>query len=82
MACGVPVLGADTPGIRDVVVHGETGWLVSGDAAGLAEGLTALLGDAPLRARLGAAARDAVVARHSLAAVAEAELAVIRDVAG
>ena len=82
MACGVPVLGADAPGIRDLVVHGETGWLVSGDAAGLAEGLTALLGDAPLRARLGAAARDAVVARHSLAAVAEAELAVIRDVAG
>ena len=82
MACGVPVLGADTPGIRGLIAHGETGWLVPGDVAGLADGLSALLGDAPLRARLGAAARDAVVARHSLTAVAEAELAVIRDVAG
>lgn len=82
MACGVPVLGTDTPGIRDLIAHGETGWLVSGDTTGLVEGLTALLGDAPLRARLGAAARDVIAARHSLAAVAEAELAVIRDVAG
>jgi glycosyltransferase involved in cell wall biosynthesis len=80
MACGVPVLGADAAGIRDLITHGETGWLASGDAAGLADGLRALLSDPPLRARLAASARDAVVARHSLDAVAAAELAVIDEV--
>ena len=31
MAAGVPVVGADVPGIRDVIRHGETGLLASPD---------------------------------------------------
>jgi glycosyltransferase involved in cell wall biosynthesis len=80
MACGVAVLGADVPGIRDVIRHGDTGWLARPDATGLADGLRTLLGDAALRARLGERARAEVAARWSLDAVAARELEVLGEV--
>ena len=73
MAAGVPVLAADVPGIRDVVRHGETGWLVRGDPDGLREGLTHLLGDGSLRDRLGAAGRRHVMLHHATERVVERE---------
>jgi glycosyltransferase involved in cell wall biosynthesis len=81
MACGVPVVGTDVPGIRDVVRHGETGWLCPEDAGGLAQGLRTLLDDGPLRARLAAGARADVVRSYSLQAVTRRELDVLRELA-
>ena len=49
---------ADTPGIREALVHGESGWLVpAGDADALADALRTLAADPGLRARLGEGAR-------------------------
>lgn len=46
MACGVPVIASDLPGVRSVVQPGSTGWLVRpGDAGDLAEKLTAAVRD-------------------------------------
>lgn len=57
-ACGTPTVASDAPGLRDSVIDAETGFLVPhGDVTALAERLATLLGDAPLRERLGAAAR-------------------------
>lgn len=57
-ATAVPSIVSDLPGVRSVVLHGETGWRVPpGDIGALAEGLRVLLLDAPLRERLGLAAR-------------------------
>jgi glycosyltransferase involved in cell wall biosynthesis len=59
MACARPVIAARTGGLPEVVRDGETGYLVPpGDAQALAERIRALLGDAALRARLGAAGRE------------------------
>ncbi len=80
MACGLPVLGADVPGIREAVRHGDTGWLCAADEDSLARALATLLGDGALRERLGHAARAAVEREHSVDAVVERELAVIREV--
>jgi glycosyltransferase involved in cell wall biosynthesis len=57
MSCGIPVVATRVGGIPDIVEHQKTGLLVDrGDVAGLADALTALLGD-PLRcARMGEAA--------------------------
>jgi glycosyltransferase involved in cell wall biosynthesis len=81
MACALPVVGTDVPGIRDVVRHGETGWLCAEDPARLAEGVRTLLDDATLRARLGAAARIEVTRSYSLDAVTRRELDVLRELA-
>ncbi len=57
-ACGTPALASDSPGLRDSVRHGETGYLVPhGDVAALADRMLALAGDPALVARLGRGAR-------------------------
>jgi glycosyltransferase involved in cell wall biosynthesis len=53
-ALGTPSLASDSPGLRDSVRHGESGFLVPhGDADAMAERMVALVRDEELRARLG-----------------------------
>ncbi|MER7973170.1 glycosyltransferase family 4 protein, partial [Streptomyces sp. NPDC096080] len=53
-ATGLPVVAGDSGGAPDAVLDGETGWVVRGGSAGdTAERVTALLGDAELRRRMG-----------------------------
>jgi glycosyltransferase involved in cell wall biosynthesis len=76
MAAGLPVLGADVQGIREVVRDGETGVLAATDAGSLRSAAERLLDDAPARLRMGEAGRAAAQA-FSLDAVVERELEVI-----
>lgn len=56
--CGTPSLASDSPGLRDSVRHGETGFLVPhADAEALAERMLALAADPALVDRLGRQAR-------------------------
>jgi len=64
MASGRPVVAGNVGGLRDLVVHEETGLLVEpGDVAALRDALTRLLEDADLRRRFGEAGR-ARIAEH------------------
>jgi glycosyltransferase involved in cell wall biosynthesis len=55
MAVGVPVVATDVKGTKEVVVDGETGFLVPlDDADALADRLATLLGSAELRREMGA----------------------------
>jgi colanic acid/amylovoran biosynthesis glycosyltransferase len=64
MASGLPVVATAHAGIPEAVRNGETGVLVpERDVEALAAGLIAVLGDAPLRQRLGAAGRRRVLER-------------------
>jgi glycosyltransferase involved in cell wall biosynthesis len=57
-ACGTPSIASDSPGLRDSVRAGSTGWLVPhGDAAALARQYLALAADRELVDRFGRAAR-------------------------
>jgi glycosyltransferase involved in cell wall biosynthesis len=63
MAAGLPVLATPVGAIADVVEDGQHGILVPpGDSDALAEAITRLASDRELRERLGAAARERVVA--------------------
>ncbi|SDD82439.1 glycosyltransferase [Paraburkholderia lycopersici] len=61
-ALGLPAIGSRVVGNRDVIQHGVTGFLASNDDE-LAMYVRQLAGDPPLRARMGAAAREKALAR-------------------
>ena len=66
MAHARPVVASDVGGLRDLVVDGETGFLVPpGDVAALRNAIQRLLGDAQLRRRLGDAGRARIAERFT-----------------
>lgn len=82
MACGLPVLGTRVPGIQEIIVDGENGVLSETDAVSLREGLRRLVEDAPLRQRLGRAAREYVQAHFALERVVELEIDLLHRLTG
>jgi glycosyltransferase involved in cell wall biosynthesis len=75
MACGLPVVATDAPGVPEILDGGEGagGLLVPrGDAAALATALGRLIDDAALSERMGAAARARVVEQFGSGAVGRA----------
>ena len=81
-ACGRPMVASDVPGCREIVQEGVTGLLVPPrDAESLATALERLAGDAALRRRMGAAARNLVVRELSDAVITEQTLALYRALA-
>jgi glycosyltransferase involved in cell wall biosynthesis len=61
MAAGLPVVATRGGALPEIVVNGETGFLVDrGDAAGLSNALGVLLANPDLRAKMGAAGRERV----------------------
>ncbi len=66
MACGLPVVATRVGGLPEIIQDGTDGRLVPpGDAAALADAVEPLLADRDLAARIGTAARRAVVERFS-----------------
>jgi starch synthase len=91
MACGIPVVGTATGGIPEVVVDGETGWLVpieqAQDGTGtptnpekfvsdLARTLSEALSDSIVSTRMGVAARQRAIDHFGWAAIADQTRAV------
>jgi glycosyltransferase involved in cell wall biosynthesis len=80
MACGLPVVGCATGGLREAVDDEHTGLLVApGDAGSLAQALTRLAEVPELRVAMGAAARERVRARFEINAMASRTLALYRE---
>ncbi len=73
MACGLPVIGTDVPGIREVIHHGDTGWLCGLNAARIRDAIEVLRAQPELRVRLGASARRFAVEHFALDRIVELE---------
>ena len=80
MACEVPVIGADVPGIREVIRHGENGYLAGTSATELRNAIQEVLADESLMERMGRKARQYVEANLCLPRVVERELEVLHKV--
>ena len=82
MAHGRPVVASGVGGLRDLVVHEETGLLVPPrDVRALRGALERLLADGELRRRMGEAGRERVRQFFSWDAVTDATIAAYRDAA-
>jgi glycosyltransferase involved in cell wall biosynthesis len=76
-AAGRPIVATDVPGCRQVVAHGDNGYLVPvGDADAFAEALERLSKNPGLRKKMGEAGREIAVSRYSSEKVIDATLKV------
>ena len=83
MSARLPAVGTNVPGIRDLLVHEETGLLIEReDAVALAESIERLADDADLRERLGRAGRKRIAAEFPIDAAVAAHEALYTEVAG
>jgi len=83
MSAAVPVVATDIPGNRDLVLPGQTGYLVPvGDRAAFTRHTHELLSDAALARRLGEAGRQRMLAEFTVEQMIERHLALYRALAG
>jgi len=67
MAAGLPAVVSDLPGVRDILSGDNVARIVPpGDLDALVSALRSLAGDPDLRSRLGSAARQSFLKRHTL----------------
>ena len=72
LACGVPLIGRDSPGIDEYLVHGETGWVVEGGSGlEIAAAVRSVCQDGDLRAAMVRKGRGLAVADFSHSAMME-----------
>jgi phosphatidylinositol alpha-1,6-mannosyltransferase len=82
-ACGIPVIGADSGGVVDAIVDGQTGYLVPpDDVPALADRLRRLLGDPSLARRLGENGRARVLRELTWDRVADRFLDALEEKTG
>ena len=80
-ACGLPSAVTDVGGNREIVLDGESGFVVpEGDETALAEAMVKLVVDHDLRTQMGVAARQRVVQRYSMEGMVEQYVDVYRGV--
>lgn len=79
MSCGVPVLGTDVPGIREMIVHKKSGYLCGTSPGEIRAAIDNLLGDKDLRDEIGLEGRRFMVDNFDLGRVVEMELALYRE---
>jgi glycosyltransferase involved in cell wall biosynthesis len=83
MAAGVPVVATDIPPNRELVVDGETGFLVKvGDTAGFAQFTDRILADPALAKRLGTAGEARMKNNFSIENLVESHVALYRQLMG
>lgn len=83
MSASLPAIGTNVPGIRDLIVPGQTGLLIERqDADALAGAIGRLVADASLRVRLGEAGRRRIVDQFTIEQTIAAHERLYDEVAG
>ena len=78
-ACGLPVVGTDVRGTRDVIQHGVTGFLCERSPESVRDAISTLLGDEALAQRLGRNAREYAVENFDIERVLKLELELLHS---
>lgn len=82
MSCKMPCIGTDAIGIRDVIDHGENGWLIDPTPNALREGIATLFEGSELRNRLSENARGAVLKKYNFEDCFSREYDLVQSIIG
>ncbi len=80
MSCGMAVIATNVVGLRELIDHGQTGYVCEPTPDSIRAALQAVLADEPLRRRMGENAREMVLRRFTLDRVVDLELDAYRQV--
>lgn len=80
MACALPVIGADVPGIRDLIRHRETGYLCDCSPLGFRDAIRDVLADKELQHHMGGGAREYVEEHFALEKIVKLELSLLEAI--
>jgi glycosyltransferase involved in cell wall biosynthesis len=78
MACGLPVMGADVRGIKEVIVDGENGVFCQTDTKSIRQAIVRLLKDKKLREKIGQNARKEMVKNFDMDKLLTQEVELLR----
>ena len=81
MACGMPIIGTNVPGISNVLQHEITGYLCNTDADSIGAAIKTILAQPDLMRKIGDNARNYAVENYSLQMLAQREYELLLDVA-
>jgi len=76
MACGLPCIGANVEGIREVIKHEKNGYLCETNANSIKEAIKEVLNNKKLQEKIGKGARQTVVNDFSLEKILRKEIGV------
>jgi glycosyltransferase involved in cell wall biosynthesis len=81
MACGLPIIASRVGGIKDLIVHGEDGWLVPpAEEESLAQALMMMYRDQNLRSNLGKRAKEKAMLYSKQAMIKKIEALYHREI--
>lgn len=80
MSCGLPCIGSNVEGIKELIVHGETGYLCDVEYQSISSAIEMLISNDALRLRIGKNARSYIVENFSLDRVFKMELDILNEV--
>lgn len=78
MACEMPVIGTNVPGISEVIKHGENGYLCDTDYLSIKKAIQHVFQDKALQKKISANARNTINERFSIDALVLRELKLYR----
>ncbi|MBF89552.1 MAG: hypothetical protein CMG75_07775 [Candidatus Marinimicrobia bacterium] len=79
MACGMPVIGANSPGIREIIEDGKNGILCNTESESIQKSINSLLSNPELTQKIGNNAREFVLNNFSLDNIINMEVDLYRD---
>ncbi len=80
MSCGLTVIGANSPGIRELITHRQNGLLAETNPGDVRATIEMALSNPDLRSEIGEKASQFVLDHYSLDQIADLEVAVIDEV--
>ena len=80
MSCGLAVIGANTPGIRELINHSVNGWLCEPNSNSISKAIKYLLDNKKLCRKLGENARKFATDNFALDHIVDMELKVYKEI--
>lgn len=79
MSCGLPCIGTNVEGIKDIIEHKENGYLCEPDAKSIKKAILEVLNDKDLKEKISQNARKTILEKFSLEKILEKEIKIYQS---